>query len=525
VGLAGLAAGACSDSATGSLVTGQLDVAAGLDGGGVADLPTVADAHAPDPTDAAGAADGPAGVDGAAGDAPPPAEVAGDVALGGFAYLVIEPPALDFGVHPVGGFDARDVELENAGDKGLTISSIALVDGSEAFATNLTQVFLGPGQKKTLKVSFFALDAGVFADTVRFQSNAINGAFVDLSLLGEGRAPVCDDLDGDGHGPGCSAGADCNESDPAVFFGAPERCNGLDDDCDGLHDEDFVGLGAACEVGFGACVAAGAKVCGADGVSLKCSVNPVTGGDELCNEVDDDCDGATDEDFASKGKLCTVGLGACAVSDKYVCNSDGTALVCNVSPGTPGPEICGDGVDNDCDPATVCYTLAQGNQLFDVTPIAGDEGVASFYGYQWPSQASANTGYEVSNRATVMLYESPSGGVSLVFILDKTSDGSGGQVGLSYSGATGMQVLVYDDLVGAGNDVWSIDDTNGSGQIQWTWGACCTDGFALGFLEGEFCIDLTFLYAFGINGLAIYTGPGAPVLTSSLEPFRVCGAP
>jgi hypothetical protein len=177
-------------------------------------------------------------------------------------------------------------------------------------------------------------------------------------------ALLCQDQDGDGHGVDCALGADCNDSEASVFAGAAESCDGIDQDCDGRHDEDFVGLGTACEVGFGACTAVGTKICGADRQSLRCSVNPVTGGSELCNEIDDDCDGATDEDFASHAKLCSVGVGAaapstssCSMTARLVCNSTAppgkrSAATASTTTVTASPtrrfEVR-DLADNDCD--------------------------------------------------------------------------------------------------------------------------------------------------------------------------------
>jgi N-acetylneuraminic acid mutarotase len=45
------------------------------------------------------------------------------------------------------------------------------------------------------------------------------------------------DNDGDGYGDGLCGGNDCDDLDPLRYPGAPERCNGLDDNCDGVADE------------------------------------------------------------------------------------------------------------------------------------------------------------------------------------------------------------------------------------------------------------------------------------------------
>ena len=50
---------------------------------------------------------------------------------------------------------------------------------------------------------------------------------------------IAQDLDGDGHF-GRPCGDDCDDSDPNVHPGAPEVCNCIDDNCNGLVDEDLI---------------------------------------------------------------------------------------------------------------------------------------------------------------------------------------------------------------------------------------------------------------------------------------------
>src|SRR5207247_217215 len=63
------------------------------------------------------------------------------------------------------------------------------------------------------------------------------------------------------------------------------------------------------------------------------------GATELCNGVDDNCNGQIDEAFADLGTTCSVGVGACQQTGTKVCTASETATQCNATPGTPSPEI------------------------------------------------------------------------------------------------------------------------------------------------------------------------------------------
>ncbi len=193
------------------------------------------------------------------------------------------------------------------------------------------------------------------------------------------------DGDGDGYGDAsvsqaaCSApsghvadNSDCDDGSTGVNPGAVETCNGVDDDCDGAIDDadaDVVGGGTwytdADGDGYGdtaaattACVAPSGTVA-SDGDCDDGDASAHPAGTELCDGVDNDCDGSTDEadaadastwyadadgdgygDASASQAACSAPLGHLA--DDNDCDDTDAG----VNPGAV--ETCS-GVDDDCD--------------------------------------------------------------------------------------------------------------------------------------------------------------------------------
>lgn len=169
------------------------------------------------------------------------------------------------------------------------------------------------------------------------------------------------DIDADGFGAATGAvsacspqqgmvisNTDCNDGSANIKPGATELCNNIDDNCSGAVDENNAGGGAACNSGQAGACAAGTQTCQSGALTCLRNVGPVP---EKCDGLDNDCDNQVDEDFVNKGAACSVGLGVCVRSGVFICNSAQTGTTCSVSPGAPTAASC-DGNDNDCDGVT-----------------------------------------------------------------------------------------------------------------------------------------------------------------------------
>jgi MYXO-CTERM domain-containing protein len=180
------------------------------------------------------------------------------------------------------------------------------------------------------------------------------------------------DQDGDGFGdpretkltlctpdPGYATNiSDCDDARADVNPKALERCDGVDQNCNGIPDDEDL----PCRAGSGACESSGTWHCSEAGEPPICEVaSPRQPTEEVCDGEDSDCDGTDD---LNEEELCpsddtprcvnVLGEVRCGCTEDVDCGSAASGRVCDET-----LRVCVDGCvelsgRNHCPPGTKC---------------------------------------------------------------------------------------------------------------------------------------------------------------------------
>jgi hypothetical protein len=239
--------------------------------------------------------------------------------------VIVDPVRLDLGRVEVGEPVGRRLTVAELNQVGLSPTLEAVVlDGPYLDAMEVQPAFPLPLELEaplpvTVGTEGMPVDAGGrrLSWTVRAVGTGSEGPFEAVATVTLDVASC--DADRDGFASLACGGGDCDDADPARFPGAVEICNEVDDDCNGQVDDARDGDGD----GFGACE---------DCDDQDPGVFP--GAREICNGIDDDCDG-----FLGVFEVDDDGDGVPGCAD------DCDDLDPDVFPGAP--ERC-NGIDDDC---------------------------------------------------------------------------------------------------------------------------------------------------------------------------------
>lgn len=146
----------------------------------------------------------------------------------------------------------------------------------------------------------------------------------------------------------CVGGRLVDSCVPGAGQPSDTTCNNVNEDCDGAIDEDFVPTASNC--GVGACARVGTITCVSGSAVNSCVPGPRGQTDASCNGQDDDCDGRADEDYVPAVTSC--GVGACTASGMRTCSGGTVRDSCVArTPLTSSDDAFapGNGIDDDCD--------------------------------------------------------------------------------------------------------------------------------------------------------------------------------
>lgn len=242
--------------------------------------------------------------------------------------VFIDRTDLDFGSIAVGERKSLSVAVTNDTEGWvLEILSSSPVEGAAAvWQAERDADDVEPGDTVAINIEFAPVEVGLEEARIQVRTSWVPGSgdgdppveapTWDVLTIGEGTASVVDN-DDDGFSP---ADGDCDDNNAARYPGNAEICDGIDNDCDGTvditeADGDYDGV-MACE---------------GDCDDFDANVYP--GAPEICDDKDSDCNGIVEDHEDADGDLYTICDGDCDDNEAAV-HPD---LI----------EVC-DLLDNDC---------------------------------------------------------------------------------------------------------------------------------------------------------------------------------
>ena len=230
--------------------------------------------------------------------------------------------------------DAVPADVERAGDAGVVRdggdrdASPPDTASADARAGDAVAVRDG-GNSDALRPDTASIDARA-GDAVAVRDGGDSDTLPPNTASTDARpADAARDSAGDGGEPECVSGE------------ADERCDGLDNDCDGATDEDLTRpCQTACGEGTEYCRAGEWRDCDA--------TQPVA---ESCDGLDNDCDGHIDAVSCYEGPPDTQQVGACRSGVRTCDNGEWRECVGQV---LPRVDVADNGVDEDCNGRDAC---------------------------------------------------------------------------------------------------------------------------------------------------------------------------
>ncbi|MCB9679898.1 MAG: putative metal-binding motif-containing protein [Alphaproteobacteria bacterium] len=279
---------------------------------------------------------------------------------------VVYPGLVDFGEVKVGTTGVAEVYVENRSELQLAITTSF---NDDHFWTSEDQPEIyGPLEERKYVLHYDPTDEEAASSNVIFSVGNVTLASIQM-IANDCRngLPEANDADHDGY-TRCSG--DCDDTDPGVHPGVQERANQIDDDCNGIIDDNTISVD---DDGDGYCDADLGETCLGTGILPgDCNdgdptVNPgeeedCPGTDPACFDgKDNDCNGITDGGTTDQdGDGYTEAAGDCYPQDPT---------------SYPGARELPDGIDNDCD-----NIIDEGTVLYDDDGDGYCEGLTGWAG-------------------------------------------------------------------------------------------------------------------------------------------------